>query len=397
MANYPGSVTTFATRSAGQKIASAHVNALQDEVNALEDALLTTGLEHNLFPESTADARTLGTSSKYWGLSYLKAVCLLDASELTIASGVITATQGYHKIDTEANAASDDLDTITAGSGLTAGTLLVVRAEDVARVVTLKDGTGNLLLNGDFALSATDRQMLLIYDGTNWREIARSSGSVSISGTPANDQVAVWTAAATLEGTANFTQSSAGVVTITSTSQQFVVLNSTHASGGYLEVQQSGSARVRTGDAQAIPGISGGAGAADGAVIASGGYLWVEGASGVKSEIIDATTTATAANVVIESLILKKNSSSLKNKNWRPLTLDEARRVLALTPIAFTSKLPADDPAWLHFGFGAEPTYDVAPSFGRPNRENYDVNAIVAGLTRVVQDLDARVAQMEAA
>lgn len=177
MADYPTTAFNPATRSAGQTIASAHINALQDEVRAFALALLSTGLEHNFFPESTVDARTLGTSTKYWGLSYLKALCLLDAAELTIASGAVTVTQGYHRLDTESDAASDDLDTITAGSGIAAGTLLVLRAENVARVVTLKDGTGNLLLDGDYALNATDRTITLIYDGTNWRETARSVGS----------------------------------------------------------------------------------------------------------------------------------------------------------------------------------------------------------------------------
>ena len=165
-ASYPTAPKSFGAIANGDTIDASHPTAAYDEIAAIETALLTGGVEHNLFPESTGDARTLGTSSKYWGLSYLKAVCLLDASELTIASGVVTATQGYHKIDTEADAAADDLDTITAGTGLSAGTLLVVRAENVARVVTLKDG-GNLLLNGDYLLNATDRQILLIYDGTN--------------------------------------------------------------------------------------------------------------------------------------------------------------------------------------------------------------------------------------
>jgi hypothetical protein len=40
MASFPVSVKTFATRSAGQTIGSAHVNDLQDEVNAIEDNLV---------------------------------------------------------------------------------------------------------------------------------------------------------------------------------------------------------------------------------------------------------------------------------------------------------------------------------------------------------------------
>lgn len=63
------------------------------------------------------------------------------ATELTIASGAVTATQGFHSIDTEGNAASDDLDTI---NGMATGELCVVVASDAARTVVLKHGTGNL-------------------------------------------------------------------------------------------------------------------------------------------------------------------------------------------------------------------------------------------------------------
>lgn len=43
MASFPSSVKTFTTRNAGDTIQPAHVNDLQDEVNALEDALLNSG------------------------------------------------------------------------------------------------------------------------------------------------------------------------------------------------------------------------------------------------------------------------------------------------------------------------------------------------------------------
>lgn len=47
MASYPSNVKTFATRTANQTIGSAHVNDLQDEVNAIEDGLVN-GLQHGL-------------------------------------------------------------------------------------------------------------------------------------------------------------------------------------------------------------------------------------------------------------------------------------------------------------------------------------------------------------
>ena len=47
MASYPTSAKTFASRSAGQTIGSAHMNDVQDEINALETALLGT-LQHDV-------------------------------------------------------------------------------------------------------------------------------------------------------------------------------------------------------------------------------------------------------------------------------------------------------------------------------------------------------------
>ena len=45
MASYPTSVKTFASRSANQAIGSAHMNDVQDEINAVEAGLLN-GLQH---------------------------------------------------------------------------------------------------------------------------------------------------------------------------------------------------------------------------------------------------------------------------------------------------------------------------------------------------------------
>ena len=94
----------------------------------------------------------------------------VDATELTIASDAITVTQNFHKVDTQADAATDDLATITAGTSVAAGFILVLRLENTARTVVVKDGTGNILLNGgDLILNAADKLCVLIYDGTNWR------------------------------------------------------------------------------------------------------------------------------------------------------------------------------------------------------------------------------------
>ncbi len=94
-------------------------------------------------------------------------------SELTIASDAVTVTGGYHRIDTEGDAASDDLSTINGGVD---GMRLVIRAENAARTVVVKDGVGNIQCAGDFSLDNTQDTMELIYDNTltAWLEVGRS-------------------------------------------------------------------------------------------------------------------------------------------------------------------------------------------------------------------------------
>src|SRR5690606_3555049 len=69
----------------------------------------------------------------------------LPGTELTIASGVITITSTlpivYHMVDTESDAASDDLDTISGGID---GQRLVLRTVTGSRDVTVKNNTGNI-------------------------------------------------------------------------------------------------------------------------------------------------------------------------------------------------------------------------------------------------------------
>lgn len=93
---------------------------------------------------------------------------------LTIASGAITVTKSYHKVDTEGAAATDDLDTINGG---TDGDILILRTANASRDVTVKNGTGNLRTVGDFVLNFMEDRITLQYDGDMgvWLEIARSN------------------------------------------------------------------------------------------------------------------------------------------------------------------------------------------------------------------------------
>lgn len=97
-------------------------------------------------------------------------------TELTIASGVITPISSFHSVDTEGDASTDDLDTVTGASQFDAW-VLTLKAANSARTVVLKDGTGNLALAGDCSLDNTEDTITLLWDNSQskWLEIARSN------------------------------------------------------------------------------------------------------------------------------------------------------------------------------------------------------------------------------
>lgn len=90
-----------------------------------------------------------------------------SATEVTISAGIITADRSHHRVDTEGNAATDNLDTILGGSE---GDELWLRAENAARVVTVRHGTGNIFLSEatNFSLDAAYKVLRLFYNGSAW-------------------------------------------------------------------------------------------------------------------------------------------------------------------------------------------------------------------------------------
>lgn len=98
----------------------------------------------------------------------------MAGTELTIASGVITKGTGkftWHRVDTQGDAASDDLDTISGGQ---AGDILFVSAMDNARSVVIKDATDNLRLTGDLTLDNAADMACLLYKNDLWYEVSFS-------------------------------------------------------------------------------------------------------------------------------------------------------------------------------------------------------------------------------
>lgn len=95
-----------------------------------------------------------------------------SSGELTIATGAITKTGSYHTVDTESDAASDDLDTINGGAN---GEILILAAADSARTVVVKDGTGNINCAGDFDLDNVEDRIVLQFQTSAWYELSRSN------------------------------------------------------------------------------------------------------------------------------------------------------------------------------------------------------------------------------
>ena len=104
-------------------------------------------------------------------LNYLKTnIALGTPQELTIATGAITKLASHHTVDTEGDAASDYLATITGGAD---GELLLLRAAHTDRTVIIDDGADNIETGaGDITLDDTDKFILLYYNSAKWVMIA---------------------------------------------------------------------------------------------------------------------------------------------------------------------------------------------------------------------------------
>ncbi len=121
-------------------------------------------------------------------------------NSVTIASDAISLSNQprYLVLDTESAASTDNLATISGGSD---GQIIFLYATNAGRVITVKNGTGNIKLstNCDIPLSV-DRPLQLFFNGTYWADegpvpgvvintqrtvVGSAVGSVSISNIPA--------------------------------------------------------------------------------------------------------------------------------------------------------------------------------------------------------------------
>ncbi len=139
----------------------------------------------NFYSRSEVDGLLAGLVESGDLADYLKATA---PTTLTVANGEVTATQLAHAIDTEGNAATDDLVSILGGS---AGRWLVLFPADAGRLTTLRHGIGNIVTGdgNDVAMSGSGLY-LLVHDGANWRVSAGRGSSlaalVAVAATPSN-------------------------------------------------------------------------------------------------------------------------------------------------------------------------------------------------------------------
>lgn len=108
------------------------------------------------------------------GFTFSDLVTTAAPTELTIAAGIITKTGPFHRVDTESDASTDNLDTINGGSS---GDRVVLRAANGLRTVIVKDTVGNLRLQGDFTMDNGEDTIELIFDVGVWLELSRSNNA----------------------------------------------------------------------------------------------------------------------------------------------------------------------------------------------------------------------------
>lgn len=150
------------------QVLAEELAALRKRIEILEAQEDATRLSR-LTVGAGADYLTVATTGRITAVGEL----VLNRTAATIASDTITAVGSCMNLDTEGAAASDDLKTINGG---VTGRLLIINAASSARVITVKHGRGNIYLQGgaDRALNHIRAVLMLIYLGSEWREIAYS-------------------------------------------------------------------------------------------------------------------------------------------------------------------------------------------------------------------------------
>ena len=172
-------ILNFKYAHSGAPSPVGYIKLEENAVNSF-DGTLKFGVPYNNGSGGSATREAMSISAA--GLATFSAGITLSGglttlgsfTELTIASGAVTVTSSVHRVDTESNAGTDDLDTINGG---TDGSILILSCADNGRDVVFKDNTGNLKLNGDFTATNKADTITLVHYGSEWREVSRSDNA----------------------------------------------------------------------------------------------------------------------------------------------------------------------------------------------------------------------------
>lgn len=138
-----------------------------DEVQVQESKGLATTWKAAQVDDSFS--QNIYGAKSFWAGTVTTKQNLNPNGTLTIATGAITVTGSFHELDTEASAATDDLDTINGGND---GDILILQTTNQGRDVTVKNGTGNILCGSDRVLDRKADKITLIKSNGNWEMIA---------------------------------------------------------------------------------------------------------------------------------------------------------------------------------------------------------------------------------
>lgn len=198
-ASYPSSVVALSTKNDGDTVFASHVDALQDEIIAVENGLLT-GIAHNVLPDAN-NTRDLGSVAKAWANIYaisLKVNGIALQAPL-VQTTTLTGTQNDFVLTTPANVLvlrcnnATDI-TFTGFVAGTDGQVLIVESIGAGNVFVKHQNAGsaaanraiNFATSGDTPGATGSGMFVFVYDGTTarWRLVQHEQGDyISYAGT----------------------------------------------------------------------------------------------------------------------------------------------------------------------------------------------------------------------
>ena len=130
--------------------------------------------------ETASAGVSLSDNNTWTGTNIFNGFISSTPTELTLSSGVVTATRMCHLIDTEGDASTD---TMTHMNGYDEGRIVILTTVNGSRDVTLDDeagGVGTLNMDGDFTLSQVSDTITFcgrLTDGLTFMELSRSDNT----------------------------------------------------------------------------------------------------------------------------------------------------------------------------------------------------------------------------